>query len=102
MTAILPMSMITLGLGFLVSVMGGFSAIAGAGSPDQPAAIEDVGSSAEEMSTKFLGGYTAIMDGLMDAQAHSGSLFSTLESWERDVLKLMARSFPDDTVTEED
>ena len=68
MTAILPMSVITLVLGFLVSVMGGFSGIAGAGSPDQPTAVEDVGSSAEEMSVLFLGGYTAIIDGLMAHQ----------------------------------
>ena len=35
MTAILPMSVISLVLGFLISVMGGFSAIAGSGSTDQ-------------------------------------------------------------------
>ena len=39
-----------------------------------------------------------IMDGLMGAHGNRSSLFSTLEPWERDVLKLMARSFPDDIV----
>ena len=53
MTAILPMSVISLVLGFLVSVMGGFSAIAGAGSPDQSTAVEEPGSSAEEVSAMF-------------------------------------------------
>ena len=42
-----------------------------------------------------------IMDGLMGAHGHSRSLFSTLEPWERDVLKLMVRSFPDDAIDEE-
>ena len=68
MTAILPMSVISLVLGFLVSVMGGFSGIAGAGSPDESTAAPEVGSSAEEMSVLFLGGYTAIIDGLMAHQ----------------------------------
>ena len=65
MTAILPMSVISLVLGFLVSVMGGFSAIAGPSSPDQPTAVEGAGSSAEKMSAMFLGGYTSIIEGLM-------------------------------------
>ncbi len=68
MTAILPMSVISLVLGFLVSVMGGFSAIAGAGSPDQSTAVEEAGSSAEQVSALFLGGYTSIIDGLMAHQ----------------------------------
>jgi DNA-binding NarL/FixJ family response regulator len=43
-----------------------------------------------------------IMDGLMGAQGYGRSLFSTLEPWERNVLRLMVRSFPDDAVTGDD
>ncbi len=68
MTAILPMSVISLVLGFLISVMGGFSAIAGSGSPDQSPELQEGTSRAKEMSAKFLGGYTSIIDGLMAYQ----------------------------------
>ena len=68
MTAILPMSVISLVLGFLISVMGGFSAIAGAGSPDQSPELQEDASRAEEMSDKFFEGYTSIIEGLMEHQ----------------------------------
>ena len=42
-----------------------------------------------------------VMDGLLAPAGGKGTLFSTLEPWERDVLKLLVRGFPDDTGTEE-
>ena len=42
-----------------------------------------------------------VMKGLMDAPESKRTLFTTLEPWEREVLKLMVRSFPDDAIDEE-
>ena len=42
-----------------------------------------------------------VMDGLLAPAGGKGTLFTSLEPWERDVLKLLVRGFPDDTGTEE-
>ena len=42
-----------------------------------------------------------VMDGLLAPAGGKGTLFSSLEPWERDVLKLLVSGFPDDTGTEE-
>ena len=73
MTSLLPIGLISLVLGFLVSVMGGFSASA-ATTTTVPATVEQADTvstgAAEEMGRKFLGGYTSIIEGLMEHQAN--------------------------------
>lgn len=42
-----------------------------------------------------------VMDGLLAPVGGKGTLFASLEPWERDVLKLLVRGFPDDSGIEE-
>ena len=42
-----------------------------------------------------------VMDGLLAPAGGKGTLFASLEPWERDVLKLLVKGFPDDTGSEE-
>ena len=73
MTSAIAIGLIALVLGFLVSVMGGFSASA-ATTTTAPSAVEQAGTvstgAAEEMGDKFLGGYTSIIEGLMEHQTN--------------------------------
>ena len=79
MTSLIPIGVISMVIAFLISVMGGnevisqtFSAIIGP-SIETQATSAQIGVSgtqavANEMATKFLGGYTSILDGLMAYQ----------------------------------
>lgn len=73
MTSLIPIGLIALVLGFLVSVMGSFSASA-ATTTTAPTTVEQAETvstgAAEEMGSKFLGGYTSIIEGLMEHQAN--------------------------------
>ncbi len=71
MTAILPLGIITLVVGFLIGVLGYFpiGADTGSGADAQTAGGNEFSTEAvEELGGKFLMGYTSVVEGLMSYQ----------------------------------
>ena len=73
MTSLIPIGLIALILGFRVSVMGGFSTSV-ATTTTVSSTVEQAGTvstgAAEEMGKQFQGGYTSVIDGLMEHQTN--------------------------------
>ncbi len=70
MTTWIPLGLISLILGFLITIMSGFADVTDTSTttPTTPAEAGSFGQDAEEMATKFLGGYTSVIDGMLALQ----------------------------------